>query len=174
MAAVARGENEAEQGRYYEAIQDYQQALGLQANNSLALFRMGEAMFYQKNYQAAANAFRDSLDGDLDSSYRWVEVWSHIYLGQIFDVTGQRERAVNEYVRAQHLKDDTGQAQETVAKYLAKPYGSTATSGAGTSATGAPPAGTTSATSPPNTSPASTSGGTPTTAPSNVPVLKRP
>ncbi len=28
---------------------------------------------------------------------RWTEVWSHIELGRIFDVTGQRERAVNEY-----------------------------------------------------------------------------
>jgi tetratricopeptide (TPR) repeat protein len=171
LAAVARGEDEAEQGRYYEAIQDYQQALGLQANNSLALFRMGEAMFYQKNYQAAANAFRDALDGDLDSSYRWVEIWSHIYLGEIFDVTGQRERAVNEYVRAQHLQDDTGQAQEVVAKYLVKPYGSAATAGA--AATASPVAGTTSAPSPPpatsGAAPASTS-----PAPSNVPVLKRP
>jgi aminopeptidase N len=166
MAAVARGENDAERGRYYDAIQNYQAALSLQANNSLALFRMGEAMFYQKNYQAAANAFRDALDGDLDPSYRWVEVWSHIYLGEIFDVTGQRERAVNEYVRAQHLKDDTGQAQETAAKYIAKPYGSTATSGGAR----APAAGTTSTNTP---SPPSTNGA-PATAPSNVPVLKRP
>jgi aminopeptidase N len=122
MSAVARGENEAEQGRYYEAIQDYQQALALQSNNSLALFRTGEAMFYQKNYQAAANAFRDALDGDMDASYKWVGVWSHIYLGKVFDLTGQRERAVNEYSRAQHMKDDTDGAQAEAAKYLAKPY----------------------------------------------------
>jgi aminopeptidase N len=121
-AAVARGESEAEVGKYYEAIQDYQQALDIQANNSLAHFRMGEAMFYQKNYQASANAFRSSLDGDLDPSYRWVEVWSHIYLGKIFDLTGQRERAVNEYSRATQLADDTGGAQAEAARYLNKPY----------------------------------------------------
>jgi len=28
------------------------------------------------------------------------EVWSHIQLGKIFDITGQRERAVNEYRQA--------------------------------------------------------------------------
>jgi len=134
LSAVARGESEAEQGRYYEAIQDYQQALALQSNNSLALFRMGEAMFYQKNYQAAANAFRDALDGDMDSSYKWVGVWSHIYLGKVFDLTGQRERAVNEYSRAQHMKDDTGGAQAEAAKYLAKPY-TGAASASGTAAT---------------------------------------
>jgi aminopeptidase N len=122
LSAVARGEAEAGEGRYYEAIQDYQQALALQSNNSLALFRMGEAMFYQKNYQAAANAFRDALDGDMDSSSKWVGVWSHVYLGKIFDLTGQRERAVNEYSRAQQMKDDTGGAQAEATKYLAKPY----------------------------------------------------
>ena len=35
------------------------------------------------------------LNGDVDP--KWVEVWAHINLGKIFDITGQRERAVNEY-----------------------------------------------------------------------------
>ncbi len=122
LAAVARGEGQAELGKYYEAVQDYQQALDVQPNNSLAHFRMGEAMFYQKNYNAAANAFRSAIDGDLDPGYKWVEVWSHIYLGKIFDVTGQRERAVNEYSKAQQLNDDTGGAQAEAARYLSKPY----------------------------------------------------
>jgi aminopeptidase N len=119
-AGVARGEGLAADGKYYEAIQEYQHALDVQANNSLAHFRMGEAMFFQKNYQASANAFRSALDGDLDP--KWIEVWSHIYLGKIFDVTGQRERAVNEYQRAEQLKDDTAGAQTEAAKYLQKPF----------------------------------------------------
>ncbi|MFZ0737076.1 MAG: M1 family aminopeptidase [Candidatus Acidiferrales bacterium] len=121
-AAIARGEGLALQAKYYDAIQEYQHALDLQSNNSLAHFRIGEAMFYQKNYQAAANAFRSALDGDLDASYKWVEVWSHIYIGKIYDLTGQRERAVNEYSRAQHLGDDTGGAQAEAERYLKKPY----------------------------------------------------
>ncbi len=121
-AAVARGEGLAEQGKYFEAIQEYQKALDVQGNNSLAHFRMAEAMFYQKNYQAAANEFRRAIDGDLDPSYKWVEVWSHIYLGKIFDLTGQRERAVNEYSKAQEIKDNTGGAQEEAGRYLQKPF----------------------------------------------------
>ncbi|HUJ32737.1 MAG TPA: M1 family aminopeptidase [Candidatus Acidoferrum sp.] len=119
-AAVARGEAFAEQGRYYEAIQEYQRALDLAPNNSLADFRMGEAMFYQKNYQAAANAFRAALGGDLDP--KWVDVWSHIYIGKIYDLLGQRERAVNEYSLAQHTNDDTAGAQAEAARYLQKAY----------------------------------------------------
>ncbi len=119
---IARGEALAEQGRFYDAIQQYSQALDVQKNNSLADFRMGEAFFYQKNYSAAANAFRDSLDGDLDQSYRWVEVWSHIYLGKIYDVAGDRTRAVNEYNKAEQTNNDTGGAQAEAQKYIRQPY----------------------------------------------------
>jgi hypothetical protein len=121
-AIIARGEALAEQGRYYDAVQQYSQALDVQKNNSLAEFRTGEAFFYQKNYSAAANAFRDALDGDLDPSYKWVEVWSHIYLGKIYDIAGDRTRAVNEYSKAQQTNDDTGGAQGEVKKYLSQPF----------------------------------------------------
>lgn len=121
-ASIARGEELAEQGRYYDAVQQYQQALEVQKNNSLAHFRIGEAFFYQKNYQAAANAFREAIDGDLDASYKWVEVWAHIYIGKIFDLSGQRERAVNEYSKAKQTNDDTGGAQAEADRLLAKPY----------------------------------------------------
>ena len=121
-AAIARGEELAEQGQFYEAIQHYQTALDVQRNNSLAHFRMGEGLFYQKNYQAAANAFRDAQLGDLDASYKWVEVWSYIYLGKIFDISGQRERALNEYRKAQDTNDDTGGAQAEAERFLKKPY----------------------------------------------------
>jgi aminopeptidase N len=119
-ATIARGEALATLGKYYEAIQEYQRALDVQPTNSLAHFRMGEAMFYQKNYQAAANAFRSALGGDLDP--KWVEVWGHIYMGKIYDVLGQRERAVNEYSLAQRLKDDTAGAQQEAGRYMQKAY----------------------------------------------------
>ncbi len=122
-ALISRGEGLAEQGKFADAIQEYQQALDLQTNNSLADFRIGEAFFYQKNYSTAADGFRNSLDGDLDPSYRWVEVWSHIYLGKIFDVTGSRERAINEYQKAEELKDNTGGAQQEAEKYMKVPFG---------------------------------------------------
>jgi hypothetical protein len=121
-ASIARGEELAEQGRYYEAVQQYQRALEVQKNNSLGSFRMAEAFFYQKNYQAAANAFREAIDGDLDPSYKWVEVWSHIYLGKIFDIAGDRTRAVNEYSRAKQTNDDTGGAQADAARLIAQPF----------------------------------------------------
>ncbi len=121
-AAIARGEELAEQGRYYDAISQYQKALSIQPNRPLANFRMGEAFFYQKNYQASANAFREALQTVPDASEKWTEVWSHIYLGKIFDLLGQRERAVNEYSKARQTNDDTGGAQQVAESFLKKPY----------------------------------------------------
>ncbi|MGO9641371.1 MAG: M1 family aminopeptidase [Candidatus Acidiferrales bacterium] len=121
-AIIARGENLAQQGRFYDAVRQYQQALDQQKTNALANFRMGEAFFYEKNYAASAQSFRDSLDGDYDSTTKWVVVWSHIYLGKIYDISGERSRAVNEYQKAKQTADDTGGAQAEAQKYIAKPY----------------------------------------------------
>jgi tetratricopeptide (TPR) repeat protein len=142
-AAIARGEELAETGRYYDAIQQYQKALNIQPGRPLANFRMGEAFFYQKNYQAAANAFRESLQGVPEPSEKWTEVWGHVYLGMIFDLLGQRERAVNEYSKAKQTNDNTGGAQEALDRYLKKPYsegGAQAASAAKPTGEAAPPA----------------------------------
>jgi hypothetical protein len=43
-------------------------------------------------------------------------------MGKIFDITGQRERAVNEYTLAQRTRDNTQNAQDEIEKYLHTPY----------------------------------------------------
>ena len=125
---IARGESLAETGRYYDAVQQYQRALELDKSNALAEFRMGEAFFYQRNYAASAQSFRDALEGSTDSNTRWTEVWSHIYLGRIYDITNDRTRAVNEYSKAKQTGDDTGGAQAEAEKSLKKAYTETASS----------------------------------------------
>jgi aminopeptidase N len=120
--AIARGEELAELGRYYDAVGQYQKALNIQPNRPLANFRMGEAFFYQKNLQAAANAFREALNTVPEPAEKWTEVWGHIYLGKIFDLLGQRARAVNEYSKAKQTNDDTGGAQQLAEGFLKKAY----------------------------------------------------
>jgi len=123
---IARGESLASQGRYYDAVQQYQKALEQDHLNALADFRMGEAFFYQRNYAASAQSFRDAIDGVTDLSTKWTEVWSHIYLGRIYDIQGDRTRAVNEYSKAKQTGDDTGGAQAEAEKSLKKAYSETA------------------------------------------------
>ncbi len=78
--AVLRGQEQVAQGDLTAALIEYQKALDANRNSSLAAYRIGEVFFMQRNYQSAANSFRDALRGDGDP--KWVEVWSHIELGK--------------------------------------------------------------------------------------------
>jgi hypothetical protein len=118
--AIRRGEQFAELSEFSDAIKEYQKALETNRQSSLARYRIAEVEFLQQTWQQAANDFREALNGDLTP--KWTEVWSHINLGKIFDVTGARDRAVNEYNLAIRTKDDTQGAQEEASKYLKTPY----------------------------------------------------
>ncbi|MEO8028153.1 MAG: tetratricopeptide repeat protein, partial [Bryobacteraceae bacterium] len=118
--AIRRGEQFVEIGEYPDALKEYQKALEVQRNSSLAHYRVGEVFFLQNNWQSAANEFREALSGDLVP--KWTEVWAHIHLGKIFDITDQRERAVNEYRQAIRTKDNTQGALEEAGKYVTAPF----------------------------------------------------
>jgi aminopeptidase N len=120
LVAIRKGEQLVGLGFYPEALAEYQKALDINRYSSLAHYRIGETFFQQGNYQAGANEFREALNGDQEPA--WTEVWSHINLGMIFDITGQRERAVNEYQLAIRTRDDTAGAQDAARKYLESPY----------------------------------------------------
>jgi tetratricopeptide (TPR) repeat protein len=119
-ASVLRGQALQQQGDLAAALTEFNKALDLNKNSSLAHYRVAEIFFFQRNYQAAANSYRSSLNGDGEP--RWTEVWCHIQLGKIFDVTGQRERAINEYRQAVQTNDNTFGALEEGRKYLQKAY----------------------------------------------------
>jgi tetratricopeptide (TPR) repeat protein len=119
-ASVLRGQALQEQGDLSGALAEFNKALDLNKNSSLAHYRVAEIFFLQRNYQSSANAYREAINGDGDP--RWTEVWSHLQLGKIFDITGQRERAVNEYRQALQTNDNTFGALEECRKYLQKAY----------------------------------------------------
>ena len=118
--AVLRGQQQVAQGDLTAALAEYQKALDVNRNSSLAAYRIGEIFFMQRNYQSAANSFRDSLRGDGEP--KWTEVWSHIELGRVFDVTGQRDRAVQEYRLAVQTNDNTQGAVNEARALMQKPY----------------------------------------------------
>jgi aminopeptidase N len=118
--AVLRGQQDVAQGDLVGAIGEYQKALDQDRGSSLANYRLAEVFMMQHNYQSAANSFRDALRGDGDP--KWIEVWSHVNLGKIFDITGQRERAVNEYRLAVQTNDNTQGAINEARNLMAHPY----------------------------------------------------
>jgi aminopeptidase N len=118
--AIRKGEQFAELSEFADALKEYRRALETKRNSSLAYYRIAEVEFLQNMFQQAANDFREALNGDEEP--KWTIVWGHINLGKIFDITGQRDRAVNEYNQAIRTKDDTQGAQEEASKYLKTPY----------------------------------------------------
>ncbi|MBZ5649898.1 MAG: peptidase M1 [Acidobacteriia bacterium] len=119
-ASIQRGQGLTQQGDLAGALLEFNKALDVNKNSSLAHYRIAEVFFLQRNYQAAANAYRECLNGDGEP--RWTEVWSHIQLGKIFDVTGQRERATNEYRQALQTNDNTQGALDEARRYLQKAF----------------------------------------------------
>ena len=120
MSSIQRGQVLVTQGDLSGALAEYNKALEQNHNSSLAHYRIAEVFFAQRNYQASANSYRSALNGNGEP--RWTEVWSHIQLGKIFDITGQRERAINEYRQAIHTNDDTFGALEEARRYMQKPF----------------------------------------------------
>ncbi len=119
-SSILRGQGMIQQNDLAGALSEFNKALDVNKNSSLAHYRIAEVFFLQKNYQASANAYRSSLNGDGEP--RWTEVWSHLQLGKIFDVTGQRERAINEYRQAIQTNDNTQGALEESRRYMQKPF----------------------------------------------------
>lgn len=117
---ILRGQQLAAQGDNPGALAEYQNALKADPASSLANYRIAEVLFNQRNYQASVNAYRDALNGD--DNPKWTEVWSHIQIGKIFDVTGQRDRAINEYRLAIQTNDNTQGALNEARLYLQKPF----------------------------------------------------
>lgn len=118
--SIIKGQYLIGQGDTPGALAEYQKALTANPQSSLASYRIGELLFTQRNYQASVNSFRDALRGDDEPS--WTEVWSHIMIGRIFDLTGQRDRAVNEYRLAVQTNDNTQGALNEARMLLQKPY----------------------------------------------------
>ncbi|HUX45172.1 MAG TPA: M1 family aminopeptidase [Terracidiphilus sp.] len=118
--AILKGQQLVAQGDLIGALGEYQKALAANPQSSLANYRIGEVLFSQRNYQASVNAYRDALRGDDEPA--WTEVWSHIQIGKIFDITGQRDRAVNEYRLAIQTNDNTQGAVNEARLLLQKPF----------------------------------------------------
>jgi tetratricopeptide (TPR) repeat protein len=118
--SILKGQQLVAQGDLTGALAEYQKALEANSQSSLANYRIGELLFAQRNYQASVNSYRDALRGDGEP--RWTEVWSHIAIGKIYDLTGQRDRAVNEYRLAVQTNDNTQGAVNEARQWLQKPF----------------------------------------------------
>jgi hypothetical protein len=103
-----------------KALSDYANDLQSTPRSSLMRYCIAEFLLEKQNYQASVNAYRDALAGDGDAA--WTKVWSHIQMGKVFDITGQRERALREYQLAMETGDNTNGAMDQTRELLEHPF----------------------------------------------------
>src|SRR6202000_1421874 len=103
--AILKGQQLVAQGDLTGGLNEYQKALEANPQSSLASYRIGEVLLTQHNYQSAINSYRDALRGGDEP--RWTEVWSHIEIGKVIDLTGQRDRAIEQDRPAGQTNDNT-------------------------------------------------------------------
>lgn len=118
-AIIQHGEQLNAQSKYDEAIVEFKRALDLDAHNSHALFRMAEAQSKLGNLSAALNTLKAAVEGDRQP--KWTEVWAYVNIGRIYDIRGQRYRAIPMYRQAVDTGDDSFSAQAEAKKCLDKP-----------------------------------------------------
>ena len=117
---IEEAERLVETGRRHEAFSVLEQFLEDSPGSSLGRYRLAEICFIEKDYQRAANEFRECLIGDRKP--QWTLVWAHIKLGKIYDLARQRSRALHHYRLAARTGDDTQKAQVIARRYLEQPY----------------------------------------------------
>jgi len=120
MLLLASASQSFAQNDQYLSLDDCAKAIKANPKNSMAHYRMGEIFFMNEEWNHASLEFLNAQRGDLDP--KWIEVWSHIYAGMTYDLTGQRPRAINEYRWALSTGDNTRGALDQAAKYIESPY----------------------------------------------------
>ncbi len=84
----------------------------------------GEIFREKGNNEVAIKFYNLSINSQL-SNETWVQPWSHLKIGMIYDTLGQREKAKIKYQEALKLEDvseENTYVHELARKYLEKPY----------------------------------------------------
>jgi hypothetical protein len=71
-------------------------------------------------HEEALAFFRQAIDQG-NSKFPWITAWAHARTGMIYDLRGQRDKAVESYRRALEI-EGRGLAQETAERHLSEPY----------------------------------------------------
>ena len=85
-----------------------------------ALYGMGVVASIQNDREKARDFFQKALQSP--SSDKSVRVWSHIYLGRLHDVEGERTEALLQYQAAIDIGDNTRNAIEVAKRGLKQPF----------------------------------------------------
>jgi tetratricopeptide (TPR) repeat protein len=116
-----QGDNDIYQGKYQEALAPFGEVLkGLDPKSARALFGMAVAESNLMKPDLAEKYFQQTLASAHDPR---LVTWSHIYLGRIADINGDRKEALAEYRAASVTAAAYPEALSAVQQGLQHPFG---------------------------------------------------
>ncbi len=110
--ALASG-NPAEAGKLA------QEALQANEDPARAYFVLAKVASFKGDMEGAQNDFQRALETAKDPR---VLAWSHVYLGRIFDLQGERDSAIAQYKAALDMSDVPADAKPVAERGLKEPY----------------------------------------------------
>ncbi|MDD5541747.1 MAG: tetratricopeptide repeat protein [Acidobacteriia bacterium] len=110
------------QEKYEAAKKIFQEVASTDASlRARAFYGEGVVLSLQRDHDGAKEFFEKALaEKQIDPATR---AWSHIYLGRMLDLEGERELAIKQYAAAVESGDDTRNAQAAAKEGLLKPFG---------------------------------------------------
>jgi tetratricopeptide (TPR) repeat protein len=102
-----KGKGELEHGELKKAMDRFEKAIGLDAQNSTAYFFFAEARFQQKEYRQSL-ALLERAEGLLPGNPEWL-VKVYLLQGRNYEALGNKSEASKKYQKA--LEIDPGQAE---------------------------------------------------------------
>jgi tetratricopeptide (TPR) repeat protein len=119
-ALLDQGDNLIYQGNYAEAKTVFSNVLSTDARNERALFGMAVVASNTRKPDTAEDYFKKTIEVARSSR---IAAWSHIYLGRIYDLEGDRKQALAQYQAASLAAGAFPDAWRAVQAGLAQPFG---------------------------------------------------
>jgi len=110
-------------GNPVEAGKLAQQSLQAKEDTGRAYFVLAKVASFSGDMQGAQDDFQKAIDAEKDPvKDPHVVAWSHVYLGRIFDLQGQRDSALAQYQAALAIADVPPDARSAAERGVQQPY----------------------------------------------------
>ncbi len=116
---LRKGEDSIARGQYDQArhiFEDVNRQSGVQPR---ALYDLAIVATQQRQPEAAKEYFQKTLEVNADPH---LKAWSHIYLGRLLDLEGNRDQARAEYTAALNAGDPAAETRSAAEKGLREPF----------------------------------------------------
>lgn len=116
------GDNLIYRGQYNQALNTFETVLKkYNPNNERALYGLGVVASNMRKPDLAEQYFQKALQSGHDVR---IATWSHIYLGRLYDLTGKRSEALEQYRAASRTAGPYPEAMRAAKSGLDHPFGS--------------------------------------------------